>query len=65
MTTAQIKSQFNQEAAKLGSKARLGGNKAKIEFQEYVGDNKGFEMVVKIDANRFAQLIAKYPTLQN
>ena len=64
-STIAIKNEFNTTAAKLGCKARIGGNKAKIEFQEYIGDSKGFELVVKIDANRFGQLIAKYPQLQD
>lgn len=63
MNTKQIKKEFNTLAAKLGSRARIGGNAKTIEFQMYIGESNGFEQVIKIDSNKFAQLIANYPQL--
>ena len=65
MTTRAIKNNFNELARAIGSKARIGGNKKKIEFQEYLYDADGYEMIVKITALRFSQLIANYPELQD
>lgn len=63
--TKRIKSEFNNLASELGCTARLAGNAKKIEFQKFIGmySSDGYEFVVKITAEDFAKLIAKYPKL--
>ena len=63
--TKRIKTEFNDLAVELGCTARLAGNAKKIEFQEFIGTYSadGYEFVVKISAERFGKLIAKYPQL--
>ena len=57
---------FNKEARLLGCKARIGGNKKKMEFQEYLyTDSKGYEIVQKICEQKFGSLISKYSQLHD
>lgn len=63
--TIAIRNEFNTLAQSLGCKARIGGNKRKIEFQMFTGTttSDGFELVVKIDQTKFGYLIANFPQL--
>lgn len=63
MTTAQIKKSWNAKARELGCKARIGGNKKKIEFQIWLRDENGFEIVVKITSVQFSKLVNPFPEL--
>jgi hypothetical protein len=65
--TKQIKNTFNTLAQELGCKARICGNARNIELQMWTGSvtSDGYEIVVKIDAVKFGQLISKYPQLQD
>jgi hypothetical protein len=64
-TTKAIKNEFNRTAERLGCKARLAGTAKNPKFQEFTGSisSDGYEIVIGIDANRFGQLISKFPEL--
>jgi hypothetical protein len=64
-TTKAIKNDFNRLAETLGCRARLAGNAKSPKFQMFTGNitSDGYEMVISIDANKFAQLISNYPEL--
>jgi len=63
----QIKNDFNRLAEKLGCAARLAGSAKNPKFQMFTGQTTpdGFEVVIGIDANKFGQLISKYPELHD
>jgi predicted ribosome quality control (RQC) complex YloA/Tae2 family protein len=65
--TRQIKNDFNRLAEELGCAARLSGNAKKPKFEMFTGQitSDGFEVVIGIDANKFGQLISKYPQLHD
>lgn len=66
-TTREIKNEFNRLSEELGCLARLAGNAKKPKFQMFTGQitSDGYEVVVGIDANKFGQLISKYPQLHD
>lgn len=56
--------EFNRISESLGCKARIAGTKKKICFLEFTGTiMNGYEIIIGIDANRFAQLINPFPAL--
>lgn len=65
MTTKQIKNEWNRKAESVGCVARIAGNKNKPSFEMWTGSvtSDGYEVVVKIDANKFGQLISRFPEL--
>lgn len=65
MTTKQIKNEWNRKAEELGCVARIAGNKKSPSFEMWTGSvtSDGYEVVVKIDANKFGQLISRFPEL--
>jgi hypothetical protein len=61
----QIQNAFNEKAAELGCRARIGGNGKKPKFFEFRGTyENGFEVWFGIDTQRFVILTDKYPQLQ-
>lgn len=63
----KIANEFNRKAEKLGCRARIGGNGKSPVFYEFRNgiDSQGYEIWYKCDAQKFGQLIAKYPDLQD
>lgn len=61
---AEIAREWNDKAANLGCKARIGGRGKAPKFYEWRGGyTEGFEVWHPINSQRFALLTSKYPEL--